>query len=152
MQCATWGTSAAESKRCLVTGETFRPSCAWWVLSGCRCCRGSGSQELGGSHACLPACAQVPCASALCVVNIGTTEAKVELLSAEFVSLRREASAGGLGDSEGGADHFMFDDDDNYQLPVRKPFQSPLPIALSDRAWLRQSLVGLQRAPSMHDR
>ena len=65
--------------------------------------------------------AQVPCASTLCVVNLGASEARVELLAAEFVSLRREAGAGGLGDNEAGADHFMFDDDDNYQFAVREP-------------------------------
>ena len=62
---------------------------------------------------------QVPCASTLCIVNLGASEARVELLASQFVALRREAGAGGLGDGEAGNDHFLFDDDDNYQFPVR---------------------------------
>jgi hypothetical protein len=38
----------------------------------------------------------VPCASTLCVVNIGLTEARVEALMGGFVRLREEH---GLGDS-----------------------------------------------------
>jgi hypothetical protein len=67
---------------------------------------------------------QVPCASTLCIVNLGASEARVELLASQFVALRREAGAGGLGDGEAGNDHFLFDDDDNYQFPVRAQHHS----------------------------
>ncbi|KAK9830134.1 hypothetical protein WJX72_009943 [[Myrmecia] bisecta] len=60
----------------------------------------------------------VPCASTLCIVNVGQTEAKVEAVLTQFVQLREVSGIrGGQNGAAGGLqDYFMFDDDDNYQL------------------------------------
>ena len=58
-------------------------------------------------------CAQVPCATTLCILNLHQTEAKVEALFDSFMSLREESNANGRADD--GNNLFMFDDDDNYQ-------------------------------------
>ena len=63
---------------------------------------------------------QVPSASTLCVVNLTATEAKVEVLTSDFVQLRPEAAQGGAGDEDGQDDCFMYDDDDNYQYEVSR--------------------------------
>ena len=61
---------------------------------------------------------QVPSASTLCVVNLTATEAKVEVLTSDFVQLRPDAAQGGAGDEDAQDDCFMYDDDDNYQYEV----------------------------------
>lgn len=58
-------------------------------------------------------CAQVPCATTLCILNLHQTEAKVEALFDSYMSLREESNANGRADE--GNNLFMFDDDDNYQ-------------------------------------
>ena len=60
----------------------------------------------------------MPSASTLCVVNLTATEAKVELLTSEFVQLRPDPTQGGLGADDAQDDYFMYDDDDNYQYEV----------------------------------
>lgn len=62
----------------------------------------------------------MPSASTLCVVNLTATEAKVEVLTSDFVQLRPEATQGGAGDEDAQDDCFMYDDDDNYQYEVSR--------------------------------
>ncbi len=52
------------------------------------------------------------------MVNLTATEAKVELLTSEFMQLRPDPTQGGLGAEDAQDDYFMFDDDDNYQYEV----------------------------------
>lgn len=52
------------------------------------------------------------------MVNLTATEAKVELLTSEFVQLRPDSTQGGLGADDAQDDYFMYDDDDNYQYEV----------------------------------
>ena len=61
---------------------------------------------------------QVPSASTLCVVNLTATEAKVEVLTSDFLQLRPATAQGGAGDEDAQDDCFMYDDDDNYQYEV----------------------------------
>jgi len=63
---------------------------------------------------------QVPSASTLCVVNLMATEAKVEVLTSDFLQLRPAAAQGGAGDEDAQDDCFMYDDDDNYQYEVSR--------------------------------
>lgn len=62
----------------------------------------------------------MPSASTLCVVNLMATEAKVEVLTSDFLQLRPAAAQGGAGDEDAQDDCFMYDDDDNYQYEVSR--------------------------------
>jgi hypothetical protein len=63
----------------------------------------------------------VPSATTLCVVNIMQTEARVETLASSFLQLRECAGLGGDQDGASPDDHFLFDDDDNYQVCKTPP-------------------------------
>ena len=60
--------------------------------------------------------AVVPCACSLAVVNITGTEAKVEALTSSFIQLTRQAGGAGADGSGEDNNHFLWDDDDNYQV------------------------------------
>lgn len=61
----------------------------------------------------------MPCATTLCVINLGQTEAKVEALFDSFVSLQEEANSDRQEDN-GGNQLFMYDDEDNYQASSKE--------------------------------
>ena len=87
-----------------------------------RCTGTPCTQGLAEPGVLQPVGAQVPCASTLCVVNLGAAEARVEALAGEHLALRRRdgGASGAGGPAEGGrGDAFMFaDDDDNYLVQV----------------------------------
>ncbi len=58
----------------------------------------------------------LPAATSLCVVNITQTEARVETLVGSFLQLRECSGPGGDNGRDLEEDHFLFDDDDNYQV------------------------------------
>jgi hypothetical protein len=58
----------------------------------------------------------LPSATSLCVVNITQTEARVETLVGSFLQLRECSGPGGDNGRDLEDDHFLFDDDDNYQV------------------------------------
>jgi hypothetical protein len=58
----------------------------------------------------------LPAATSLCVVNITQTEARVETLVGSFLQLQECSGPGGDGAASLEEDHFLFDDDDNYQV------------------------------------
>ena len=63
----------------------------------------------------------VPCACSMAVVNITGSEAKVETIMSTFMQLTREAGGAGPIGAADEDNHFMWDDDDNYQVPAAVP-------------------------------
>ena len=60
--------------------------------------------------------ALVPSACTMAVVNISGSDARVEALTSSFMQLTREAGGANGNGGEDGDNHFMWDDDDNYQV------------------------------------
>lgn len=52
----------------------------------------------------------------MAVVNISGTEAKVEALTSSFMQLSRVAGTSDAGENGQDDNHFLWDDDDNYQV------------------------------------
>lgn len=58
----------------------------------------------------------LPAATSLCVVNITQTEARVETLVGSFLHVKECPGARGAAGAALEEDHFLFDDEDNYQV------------------------------------